>query len=185
MIYHSLSEIFDVMDETRARLLKRLAGVESSEAHLRPMLDAWSVAEITEHLAITEERLSKLFQVLLTKAEAAGLERRSDEPFRPVSVETAMQRSKREKYTTPETTRPKGTASIADSVARLECSREAIKALRPRLDALELTSLAYSHPVFGPFNAYQWLLFIAAHEGRHLRQIESVLSELQAEAKAE
>lgn len=175
MIYNSLSEIFDSMDETRARLRARLNRVKSDEETSRPSEDSWSVAEITEHLAIIEERLSKLFPVMLTRAEAAGLQRTAGQPFRPVSVKELVERSKREKYTAPETARPTGRVSVADSLARMEHSREAIRALRPRLEALELTGVTYPHPVFGPLDPYQWLLFLAAHEARHLRQIESVM----------
>ncbi|MCA1556948.1 MAG: DinB family protein [Acidobacteria bacterium] len=179
MIYNSLSEIFDSMDETRARLRERLETLSDAELNARPSADAWSAAEIAEHLAIIEERLSKLFPVMLTKAEAGGLERDAARPFQPVSVEKIVERSKREKYTSPEMARPTGAVSLQDSLARLSRSREAITSLRPRLEALDLTGVHYPHPVFGPMDAYQWLIFIGAHEARHLRQIESSMASSQ------
>jgi hypothetical protein len=182
MIYNSLSEIFDSMDKTRARLRARLeavAGAGDGQESLRPSADAWSVAEIAEHLAIIEERLSRLFPVMLTKAEAGGLQRSADKPFQPVSVAAMIEQSAREKYTAPETARPTGSVSIQDSLARLEHSREAIRALQPRLEALDLTDVTYPHPAFGPMSAYQWLIFIGAHEDRHLRQINSLLASTQ------
>ena len=185
MIYNSLSEIFDAMDRTRARLRARLEGIKSAEESVRPSTAAWSVAEIAEHLAIIEERLSTLFPVMLTKAEAGGLHRSADQPFHPISVESMIERSKREKYTAPETARPTGAVSIADSLTRLERSREAIRRLRPRLEALDLTNVTYPHPAFGALSAYQWLIFLAAHEDRHLRQIESVMASPQASAQGE
>jgi hypothetical protein len=180
MTYNSLSEIFDAIDETRQRLRTRLECINSGEESMRPSSEAWSAAEIVEHLAIIEERLSKLFPVMLMKAEAGGLQRAADQPFLPVSVKSMVERSKREKYVAPDTVRPTGSASIADSLARLERSREAIKELRPRLEALNLTGVNYPHPVFGPLDAYQWLIFLGAHEERHLRQIESCIASRQA-----
>jgi hypothetical protein len=185
MIYNSLSEIFDSMDQTRAQLRARLESITSAEESLRPSPSAWSVAEIAEHLAIIEERLSTLFPVMLTKAEAGGLERAADQPFHPVSVAELIERSGREKYTAPETARPTGAVSLADSLARLERSRQTIRALRPRLEALDLTGVTYPHPAFGPLSTYQWLIFLGAHEARHLRQIESVMASPQASAKGE
>ncbi|HEY0319681.1 MAG TPA: DinB family protein [Pyrinomonadaceae bacterium] len=185
MIYHSVSEIFDSIDETRARLRARLDSVTSAEESQRPNADRWSVAEITEHLSIIEGRVSKLFPVMLTKAEAGGLQRSPDQPFQPVTVAEMVERSKREKYVAPETATPTGTVSITDSLARLEHSREAIRALSPRLEALDLTSVTYPHPVFGMLNTYQWLIFLGAHEERHLRQIESLMASRQANAKGE
>lgn len=182
MIYNSLSEIFDWMDETRARLRARLDSIASAEEQQRPSKDAWSVAEIAEHLAIIEERLSKMFPVLLTKAEAGGLQRGPEQPFQPVSVAELVERSKREKYVAPDTARPTGMTTLVDSMARLDRSREAIRELRPRLEALDLTGVTYPHPVFGPLNAYQWLIFLGAHEDRHLRQIKSLMASTEASA---
>jgi hypothetical protein len=185
MIYNSLSEIFDWMEQSRAQLRHRLDGITSAQEGFRPSPNAWSVSDIAEHLAIIEERLSKLFPVMLTKAEAGGLQRHEDQPFHPVSVAEFVERSRREKYTAPESARPTGTVSLADSLARLERSRAAIRELRPRLEALDLTGVTYPHPAFGPLSAYQWLIFVGAHEDRHRRQIESLLSSPQASAKGE
>jgi hypothetical protein len=185
MIYHSLSEIFASIDESRGRLRARLDRMTSTEEGARTSPGAWSVAEIAEHLSMIEERLSKLFPMMLMKAEAGGLQRGADKPFQPVSVAHLVERSKREKYIAPETTRPSGTVPLAQSLARLDNSRESLKALRPRLEALDLTGITYPHPVFGPLDAYQWLLFLGAHEDRHLRQIDSVIALRQAPAQDE
>lgn len=185
MVYNSLAEIFESMDETRARLRARLDSIKSADESARPKADVWSVAEIAEHLAIIEERLSKLFPMLLTKAEAGGLKRRPDQEFRTVSVESMVEQSKREKYSAPETVRPTGKTSLADSITRLERSREAIRELRPRLEALDLTSVTYPHPAFGPLDAYQWLVFLGVHEDRHLRQIESFMTSTETKATGE
>jgi hypothetical protein len=185
MIYNSLSEIFDALDETRGRLRSRLDGLTSVEERLRPSPEAWSVAEITEHLSMIEERLSKLFPMMLMKAEAGGLQRGTDKPFQPVTVAHLLERARREKYVAPETARPTGAVPLAQSLARLDNSRESRRALRPRLEALDLTGITYPHPVFGPLDAYQWLIFIGAHEDRHLRQIESVMASQQANTQGE
>lgn len=182
MIYNSVAEIFDALDETRGRLRARLESISDGEQTRRPRPDAWSAAEIAEHLAIIEEQLSRLFPLMLTKAEAGGLRRKEDQPFSPISVEAIVERSGREKYTAPEMARPSGKASISDSLARLERSRETVRALRPRIEALDLTSVTYPHPAFGPLNAYQWLIFLALHENRHLRQIESFATPLETDA---
>lgn len=179
MTYNSLSEIFDSLDKIRARLRARLEALTSEQENWRSAPGAWSAAEITEHLAIIEERLSKLFSVILAKAEAGGLQRTADQPFQPVSVASLVERSEREKYIAPETARPSGTASLRDSLNRLERSRQSIIDQRPRLEALDLTNVTYPHPAFGPLSAYQWLIFIGLHEGRHLRQIESLLASAQ------
>lgn len=184
MNYNSLSEIFDSLEKTRARLRARLESLTSAEGSFRSASGAWCAAEIAEHLAIIEEGLSKLFSVMLAKAEAGGLQRAAEKPFQPVTVAHLLERSQREKYVAPEKARPTGAVSIKDSLARLERSRQSIIDQRPRLEALDLTDVKYPHPVFGPLSVYQWLVFIGLHEARHLRQIESLRASAQGEAAA-
>ena len=176
MTYNNLAEIFEAMDETRARLYDRLEKIESAEETKRASPDSWSVADIAEHLAIFEEGMTKLFKIILTKAEAGGMRRAEGQPFRPVSLEHVAERSRQEKYTAPEIVRPRGETSVSDSIARLRRSREAVNALRPRIEELDLASMTYPHPAFGPLDFYQWLVMIGLHEGRHLRQIEAILA---------
>ena len=182
MVHNSLAEIFEAMDETRARLYDRLEKLESADEAKRAAPDSWSVAEVVEHLAVFEEGMTKLFNIILTKAEAGGMRRAEGQPFRPVSLDHFAERSRQEKYTAPEIVRPRGATSVADSVARLRRAREAIHALRPRIEELDLASMTYPHPAFGPLDFYQWLVMIGLHEDRHLRQIEAILAapELQA-----
>ena len=177
MIYKSVAEIFDSIDETRGRLRDRLNGLSAEQEKFRSASGGWSIAEIVEHLAILEERLLGLLTVMVSKAENAGLKRDAENAhFNPVSLDEIIERSLKEKYTAPETVKPQGNASVQDSLERLRQSRASLRALQPRLEATDLTSARYPHPAFGPLDAYQWLVVIGMHEDRHLRQIETLMA---------
>jgi hypothetical protein len=178
MAYESVGEILDSIDETRKRLLARAESLDAALCAKRPSPAAWSVAEIVEHLSISEDGMMKLIGMMLAKAETAG--GHAKEPgrrFEPVSIDRFTERSLKEKYEAPEFIRPHGGVSLADSIAKMQQMRATLHGMRPRLEAADLTEARYPHPMFGPLNAYQWLLFIGAHEERHLRQIEAILSE--------
>src|ERR687883_1938513 len=131
MAYQSVAEIFETIDETRARLYNTVEGLSPAQEKFRPTPDAWSIAEIMEHLSIMEERLSGLLKMILMKAEAASAEMASDRPgFRPFSLDRHIERSLTEKYTAPETVRPSGNVSLADSLTNLRRSRAALHELR-------------------------------------------------------
>lgn len=177
MAYQSVAEIFETIDETRERLYSRVEGLSPAQEKFRPAPDAWSVAEIVEHLSIMEGRLSGLLKMMLKKAEAASIEARDrKQSFRPFSLDQHIERSLTEKYIAPETVRPSGNVPLGDSLAGLRRTRAALHELRPKLKTIALSNMTYPHPVFGPLDLYQWLAFIGVHEDRHLRQIEAVLS---------
>ena len=185
MIYHSVAEIFDSIDETRGRLSERVSGLSAEQENFRPLAGSWSIAEIVEHLAILEGRLLGLMTVMVNKAEKAGLERRAPtSAFTPVSLDHIAERSRKEKYVAPETAQPRGGVSIQDSLEQLRQTRANLKALRPRFEATDLSGARYPHPAFGPLDLYQWLIMIGFHEDRHLRQIEALMASPEYQATA-
>ncbi|MDT4897565.1 MAG: hypothetical protein QOH25_2642 [Acidobacteriota bacterium] len=177
MTYTSVAQIIEEIDKTRERLYSRVEGLTEEQANARPDPNAWTATEIVEHLALIEDRLLRMMAVMLTKAESAGA-RVTDAPaeIKPLSLDEFIESARGEKYIAPEAVRPSGNASLASSLAKMRRSREELRALRPRIEATDLSTVTYPHPAFGPLNFYQWLAFIGIHEARHLRQAESVLS---------
>ena len=175
MNYESIDEIFAGIDESRSRLLACAENLRGDEAQARAGNDGWTVSEILEHVSIVEDQLTKLIGMMLSKAETAGEPAPAGLHIKPVSIEHLVERSRYEKYQAPENTRPRGGVSVADSITRMRRTRETLHALRPRLEATDLSGVRYPHPAFGPLNLYQWLIFIGVHEQRHLGQIETVL----------
>lgn len=175
--YTSVAEIYEAIDKTRERFYRRVEELSDEQASARPAPEAWSVAEIAEHLAIIERSVLRLVKGVLAQIEAAGgSSEGAAPPMKPFSLERHVERARVEKYVAPETVRPKGEARLADSLAHLRRSREELRALRPRLEASDLNAVSHPHPAFGPLNVYEWLAFIGVHEARHLRQAEAVLS---------
>ncbi|MBV9209868.1 MAG: DinB family protein [Acidobacteria bacterium] len=174
MAYQSLEEIFTALDETRRRMVERVGALGEGEASARRDGEAWTVAEIVEHVSLVEKQIMKLTNILLSKAEAEG--ERASGSFEPVAMDKIIERSLREKYQAPENARPSGNVSITDSLALMRSSRERLYGLRSRLEAANPSSVSWPHPVFGALNLYEWLAMIGIHEDRHLRQIDASLA---------
>ncbi len=176
MIYYSIAEIFDSIDETRAKLAATVSSLSESELNFRPAENAWTVAELVEHVAKTEASIVPLVFRLLKNAEADGAA--SDGTINPpISLAEQHEKSRTTRFQAPEMIRPEGTASVAESLAKLAESRATISNLRARLEAVDLSNTAFPHPAFGKLNLYQWLAFIGLHEGRHLEQMKKILAE--------
>lgn len=175
MNYNSVAEIYEDIEEKRARLLRGVEGLSDEQQAFRASPGKWSVAEIVEHLSLVERSVARLLGSLLGKAEGAGQARGDAVPFAHVSIEGFVEQSRTQKYSAPESTRPDG-VPLAESLARLRESRAAVQSLRHRFESVDGAATLFPHPAFGPLNLYQWLAFLGAHDARHLAQI-NVLKE--------
>ncbi len=179
MIYQSVADIFAANDKIRRRVIERAEGLSEAQLNYRLNDGAWTPAEIVEHLAIIEPRLTQVVGMLLKKTEAAAAEAGTPPPpMQPFSLDDLKERAK-DKFVAPEELRPRGDVPVADALVRLDASRAALQELRPRLEAVDGTLSQYPHPAFGPLNLYQWLALIGMHEARHLRQLDGLLASAQ------
>ena len=173
MDFRSVPEIYEHIDRARAHLVAAVEGLSEEQQSFRPAADRWSAAELVEHLSIVEGNVVGLLDRMLGKAGESGAAPASAVFNDPVSIEEFVERSRVVKYEAPERIRPTG-LSLADSLARLKDSRAALHALRPRVERADGRALRFPHPAWGPLDLYQWLLFVGAHEDRHLSQIEAL-----------
>ena len=193
MTYNSVVDIYAANDAARARLEQRVSILSEAEQNLRAAPEAWSVAEIVEHLSIIERQLLKVISMMLTKAEGASARSAASgdatdssaspaaaRAFQPFSLDAVAEAARGQKFQAPETVRPRGDVSIADSLASLRESRRNFRALQPRFEASDMSRVNFPHPVFGALNAYQWLAFVGLHEARHLSQIKTLLDTAKA-----
>jgi hypothetical protein len=188
--YSSVADIYRANEEVRARLIARVEALDEETQNFRAGEQAWTVAEIVEHLATLEHRLSQLAAMMVGKAESVAAAAAGGDAatgggdgaaggaphFKPFSLEEQVEQARTQKFVAPDEVRPRGGLSVADSLARLRKSRAAFEALRPRVERVDLSAATYPHPAFGPLNLYQWLAFIGIHEQRHLDQIERLLA---------
>jgi len=177
MIYHSIADIYDAIDDTRRRLTARVETLSAMQQTFRRSDTDWSIADIIEHLSITEERMIQLIGMLLSKTESMRAEKADSSPpvFEPFSLEEMAREAHGKKFESPAEVRPAGLLALSDALAKLHSTRAALHALRPRLAAADLTAVSYPHPFFGALNLAQWLAFTGLHEERHLRQIERLM----------
>src|SRR3954470_8190130 len=68
-----IAELFDHLDRTRAELGVAVDEVPSDLRSVKPTPEAWSVAQVVEHLAIVERRLAPMLSTQIMTAKAAGL----------------------------------------------------------------------------------------------------------------
>ncbi|MFL6228669.1 MAG: DinB family protein [Pyrinomonadaceae bacterium] len=172
-MYNSVADIFAANAEVRRKLVERVESLGEGRCGERASADGWSVADIVEHLSLTERRVSRALDGMLPHVDGDGAGAATGDAgqsFVPFSLEAFIEQSRDQKFEAPEFIRPRG-AMLSESLAHLRASRAALEAMRPRFEVADY-SAQFPHPAFGMLNVGQWLAFIGIHEARHLRQIE-------------
>jgi uncharacterized damage-inducible protein DinB len=175
MIFNNVAEVFDSIEQTRSSIYERVKGLSEEQSRFRPADDQWSVAEIAEHLSLTESRMLQLIESLVNKGEATAAPVDENAPIAPISLESFAAQMPA-KGQAPEFLQPTGSLSLEEVIQNLRQTREALIALKFRLQSRDFTPVLYSRESFGPFTPYQLVAFIGHHEDRHLNQIAALIS---------
>jgi uncharacterized damage-inducible protein DinB len=176
MIFNSLSEVFDHMDGVRDQFTARVRELDETRHGARPDEKTWCVAELVEHLSITEKSITGVVERLLVKSEEIGAPPAAGGLLAvPAKFPSAVRRIDGHKAEAPARIKPQGGVPVGDSLASLEASREHIRSLRSRMEAVDLSEAKFPHPMLGDLTLPQWLVFISEHEARHAAQMENIL----------
>jgi len=160
------------MEETRSEFLSAISGLSDAQYRFKPAPDRWSVAEVAEHIAVSEDTLFGMVNEKMLKQPAPP------ELLAQVNHDDSRLRTKVTDRTTkvqaPEMLKPAGRFASPDAVKQaFNASRDKAVAF-VKTTGLNLRSYAGPHPVLGPLDGYQWLLLLAAHTSRHTAQIQEV-----------
>lgn len=154
---------------TRDDLAKTFQGLSAAQWTFKPAPNRWSIAEIVEHLVMAEGRVQSRFAQWPAGAEESNPERTPSEMDARIIAEVPV---RTRGIQAPPLLIPTGQWSSTEALERFLCARnETLRLLEltPRLRAYSMP-----HPVFGPWDGYQWLLAVAAHCERHIDQIREV-----------
>lgn len=158
------------LEETREKFLASVAGLSEEQWKYKPAPDRWSVAEVAEHIALSEGTILQLITDRIMKSPPAKPPAGSatDEAV----VKLLLDRSG--KAQAPEMLRPTGKWATREELAKdFIAERErTIAYVKGTQDDLRAHSAP--HPALKTLDAYQWILLLAAHSARHTAQIEEV-----------
>lgn len=157
---------------TRKEFLDLASGRSEAQWNHRPGEAAWSLAQVAEHLAVTERVVFASLRKALAAPPASAEEKARTAGHDERVLRAVPDRSR--KVQAPESVAPKN---------RFATAAEAVEAFRDRRDetirfiestGADLRSHQSPHPFLGPLDAYQWVLFLAAHCDRHIQQMREI-----------
>ena len=165
--------------EERARAAQYLAatcddlnatihGLTDQQWQFKPAADKWCIGEVVEHLTIAETRIHGLLG-RIAEAQPADADR-NHAAVDEFILANVPERSK--KFTAPPVLQPAGQLTPQELLIRFAEARS--HTLRLLDSAPQLRGRTLPHPIFGPWDGYQWLLGTAAHTARHTQQIVEI-----------
>ena len=177
-------EVLNYLDQTRAELRAAIDSIPSPARNTSPAADQWSAAQILDHLAIAHTRVAAVVSKWIAEARANGIgpETATSAVLGTIPTERILDRTQR--VPAPEAIRPRTDIDAETAWGEFEQARDKLRAAFLTGDGLALEQVIQPHPVLGPINMYQWVLFNGSHEARHTLQVLEIAAALRSEGQA-
>ncbi len=160
------------LQATHDAFLKSIAGLSEKQWRFKPAPDRWSIAEVSEHIAVSESAIFGLVQKQIMMSPS-NPDKRPEVAGKDEIVLTKVP-DRSHKAQAPEFLKPTNRWATREELTKaFEDSRKAtMDYVRTTND--DLRDHFGPHPLLGSLDAYQWILLISAHSERHTKQIEEV-----------
>lgn len=163
-------EAMSLLQSSGDRFVAMVEGLTPEQLAYRESDERWSIAEVAEHLILTENMMQPLYADLLA-ADTVAM--RPDSMMTDETIAT-MFADRTQKFQAPDAMQPEGKYKTADEI--LAAWNEARGATEESLSSFsgDLRKHVGENPALGPLDAYQWTQFFANHTDRHLAQMQQV-----------
>jgi uncharacterized damage-inducible protein DinB len=178
-MHQRLAELTEYLAQQRRAVITAAAVVPTALWTERPGPGRWSISHILEHLHRVEKGAAGVLAKRIAKAREEG---------HPAETETSSVLGTLDRFgvsdrrgrplVAPEIVDPTEAPDRATVEQRLAESRAALLAAIENGDGLALGDIRHTHLRFGELNLYEWILFVAEHERRHVGQVAETAASL-------
>lgn len=162
------------LETTKKEILEATRGLSPAQWNFKPAPERWSIAEVMEHIATSEDFIRGNITDNVLKAPAPDMTGRDNSKIDDRVVATLPDRSR--KISAPEPLKPANKyGSPEEAIKHFVGSRAKTEALLENTADLRLH--ATDSPMGVKLDGYQWVLLIAGHSERHLQQMLEVKSD--------
>jgi len=164
--------ILDRLETSGRDFLARIANLSDAQWQWKPAPDKWSIAEVAEHVTLTEQLLLAKVQEALRSPAQPDWKRKTAGKTKFLLRVVAPRRGRAR---APKEVRPSEERSKAEAVRRFQEVRAGTVRFAQETQAeMNVRTARHPFPVFGDLSAFQWLLYIPTHMDRHVRQMDEI-----------
>jgi hypothetical protein len=162
----------DYLELTRKKFLDSIKGLSDEQWKYKPAPDRWSVAEVAEHIGISEQTIFGMITGQIMKSgpdpsKRAAAKGKEEQILKMIPDRTT-------KAQAPEMLKPVGRWATREALIE-EFKKDRGSAIRfVKTSSEPLRDHFGPNPVFTELDAWQWILFMSAHTERHTAQINEV-----------
>jgi hypothetical protein len=157
------------LETTKKNIVDATRGLSEAQWNFKPSVFKWSVAQVMEHIAASEDLLRQIAEGQIKQAPPIpdrDLKKTDDRV-----LEVIPDRSK--KFQAPEQLRPRNQFGSPEAALKhfLESRAKTVELLKNTPD---LRAHVVDSGLLGKIDAYERILFIGAHSERHTKQLLEV-----------
>jgi len=158
------------LEDTRDAFVGAVSGLSEAQLRFRPTAEAWSIADIIEHLALAEQRIVDIVTTRLPQGSAPAADKLTG-PARFARLDAIVPSRQQERITAPSPLVPTGAWPTVDAAlaAFVEARGQGI-ALAANAGP-DVCQRVLPHRIFGDFDLEEWLYFCGMHSARHAAQV--------------
>jgi hypothetical protein len=163
------------LHDSQNELMSYIEKLSDQQWNFRPVPFKWTVGETAEHIALAEGLLFGAIDRALASPINPDWETKT---ANKEAILDNLLAGRKGKANAPEPIQPlKKKMTRVEIMTLLKDGRAKTLIFAEQTDVpLKAHTLDHPFPVFGTLNAYQWLLYIPAHNLRHNKQIAEIIS---------
>jgi hypothetical protein len=162
--------LLEHLQQTRQAFLDSISGVSDAQWTFKAGPDRWSIAEVAEHIAISETTILEIVTDKILKSPTV--------PRNPNAIPDekllAWLLDRTSKFQAPEMLKPTHRWATRDALMKDFVAAREKTATFVKTTTDDLHGHAAPHPVFKMLDGYQWVLLLSGHSARHTAQILEV-----------
>lgn len=164
--------VIDLLETNSKIFLDDILEVSEEQWKFKPASDRWSMADVSEHITLSEELLLSIVEKTLQGAADEKKARNLEGKERQLLIDVKNRSTS--KAQAPQVLRPTGKFATKKKLIEtfIAVRQKTVDYVRTTNDPLK--NHVANHPTWGDMTAYQWLIFIAVHADRHAAQLEEV-----------
>jgi len=169
------AEVVQALHDAQEEMEALLATIPAAHREAPATDGAWSIAQVVEHLALVEDGSGRLLGNFIKQVR--DVPETETDAIAPTLEDQRIWDASRSRVA-PEIVSPKGQLSYEEALSRQSAARARLMDALVAASGCALGTVTRPHPALGTLNGYQWALFTAQHQRRHLPQIAAISSSL-------